>query len=85
MPALFFPRRYPPLLRVAVLVLLTVFVSVFSEKHPRIKSASLTVAYPVQWISMQGTSFWQQADNYLQSRAALESENARLRAELVRA
>ena len=85
MPALFFPRRYPPLLRVAVLVLLTVFVSVFSEKHPRIKSASLTVAYPVQWISMQGTSFWQQADNYLQSRAALESENARLRVELVRA
>ena len=83
MPALFFPRRYPPLLRVAVLVLLTVFVSVFSEKHPNMESVSLTMAYPVQWISMQGTSFWQQADNYLQSRAELESENIRLHAELV--
>ena len=84
MPALFFPRRYPPLLRVAVLVLLTVFVSLFSEKHPSIDSVSLTIAYPVQWLSMRGTSVWQQADNYLQSRAALESENAQLRAELVR-
>ncbi|MCK9189839.1 rod shape-determining protein MreC [Acidithiobacillus sp.] len=84
MPALFFPRRYPPLLRVAVLVLLTVFVSLFSEKHPSIESVSLTIAYPVQWLSMRGTRVWQQADNYLQSRAALESENAQLRAELVR-
>ncbi|MHB1580280.1 MAG: rod shape-determining protein MreC [Acidithiobacillus sp.] len=85
MPALFFPRRYPPLLRVAVLIVLSVFVSVFSEKHPNIESVSLTMAYPVQWISMQEISFWQQANNYLQSRAALASENVRLRAELIRA
>jgi rod shape-determining protein MreC len=85
MPALFFPRRYPPLLRVAVLILLTVFVSVSSEKHPNIGNVSLTIAYPVQWISMQGARLWRQTDHYLQSRAALESENVRLRAELVRA
>ncbi len=85
MPALFFPHRYPPLLRVAVLVLLSVFVSVLSKKYPNMESVSLTMAYPVQWTSMQEAGFWRQADNYLQSRAALESENIRLHAELIRA
>ena len=85
MPALFFPHRYPPLLRVAVLSLLTVFLTVFSERHPGLRNVGLTMAYPVQWANLQGANAWQQAARFLQSRAALASENARLRAELAQA
>ena len=85
MPALFFPHRYPPLLRIAVLSLLTVFITVFSERHPGLRNVGLTMAYPVQWVNLQGANAWQQTAHFLQSRAALASENARLRAELAQA
>ncbi|PKY10623.1 rod shape-determining protein MreC [Acidithiobacillus marinus] len=79
MPALFFPRRYPPLLRVAALILLSLAVAAFSEKHPGLENWSGNLAYPVHWIDMQVADNWRALHQYLQDRNELLLQNKRLR------
>ncbi len=82
MPALFFPRRYPPLLRVAAFVLLSIAVAIFSEKHPDLQGWSGNLTYPVHWIDMQVAENWGALHQYLQDRSELLAENAQLREKL---
>ncbi len=82
MSALFFPRRYPPLLRVAVFVLLSIAVAAFSEKHPNLQNWSGILIYPVHWLDMQATNSWRVVDIYLQDRDTLLKDNQQMRRKL---
>ncbi|MGE4530795.1 MAG: rod shape-determining protein MreC [Acidithiobacillus sp.] len=82
MPTLFFPRRYPPLLRVAVFVVLSVLIAAYSQKNPRLQGWAGTLSYPVLWINTQIVHIWQDTENYLQDRNALLREDEKLHREL---
>ncbi len=82
MPALFFPRRYPPLLRVAAFVLLSIVIAALSEKHPNMLNWSGNLTYPIHWLDLQATESWRTVGEYLQDRRSLLAENAQLREKL---
>ncbi|WP_414039948.1 rod shape-determining protein MreC [Acidithiobacillus sp. M4-SHS-6] len=82
MPALFFPRRYPPLLRVAAFVLLSIAVAAFSEKHPDLQNWTGNLSYPVHWMDMQVSDNWRTLHRYLQDRSELLEQNAQMREKL---
>ncbi|MBE7563423.1 rod shape-determining protein MreC [Acidithiobacillus sp. HP-6] len=82
MPALFFPRRYPPLLRVAAFVLLSIVIAALSEKHPNMLNWSGNLTYPIHWLDLQATKNWRTVGEYLQDRRSLLAENAQLREKL---
>lgn len=82
MPALFFPRRYPPLLRVAAFVLLSIVIAALSEKHPNMLNWSGNLTYPIHWLDLQATENWRKVGEYLQDRRSLLAENAQMREKL---
>jgi rod shape-determining protein MreC len=82
MPALFFPRRYPPLLRVAAFVLLSIVIAGLSEKHPNMLNWSGNLTYPIHWLDLQVTENWRTVGQYLQDRRSLLAENAQMREKL---
>lgn len=85
MPSLFFPRRLPQSVRLLALGLLSVLLSVLTQGQGELRTLALDAALPVQWFNSRTAALWDEVVGNLQSRAALEAENAQLRRALAAA
>ena len=85
MPSLFFPRRLPQSARLLALGLLSVLLSVLTQGQGELRTMALDAALPVQWFNSRTAALWDEVVGNLQSRAALEAENAQLRRALAAA